>query len=234
VTENRSVRYGVLALVAALALGLSWFGLVRYQAEQRAALAAGQTLSGDSAGPVALPAPVTDQAAAPVAPPVPLLVVHVAGAVSNPGVYRLDPEARVSDAIAAAGGALPEGAPDVLNLAARLADGDKVYVYTRKEVEAQSTQAPPAAARSATVGPAASTADRGTASGGATASGAKVSVNTATVEQLDAVPSITPTVAKAIVEYRTKNGPFKRLDDLDNVKGIGSATLAKIRDHLTL
>jgi competence protein ComEA len=230
--DSRSVRYGVLALVVALALGLGWSGLVRYQAEKRAAVAA----AAETAEPAepARPAQTVEPApAASAARPEPDLVIHVAGAVANPGVYHLPAGARISDAIAAAGGTVPDSAPEVLNLAARVADGDKIYVYTKQEQQQAPAAGPPPGARGATQGTAAT---RTTASGGGTggANGGKVSVNTATAEQLDALPGVTPTVARAIVEYRTKNGAFKRFEDLEKVKGIGPATREKIKQNATL
>jgi competence protein ComEA len=153
-------------------------------------------------------------------------LVHVAGAVVKSGVYQLPKGARVADAIAAAGGAAGDGVPDALNLAEGLADGQKVLVPTKKELEA----APPVAFTAS--GPSAG----GSGSGGTSAKPAapgKVNVNTGTVSQFDALPGVTPTAAKNIVDYRTKYGPFKKLDDLDKVSGIGPATLDKMRPYLT-
>lgn len=214
--EHRSIRFGVLGVVAVLVAGLTWLGLSRYQAEQRVLRAA-------AAEPVAAPAVQAIGTAAPVQATAPAPpeqnVVHVAGAVTRPGIYRLDKGARVADAIAAAGGALPDGVPDALNLADRVEDGQKIAVPTKKELEA----APPPAV--------AVTAPSGSK---APAPLAKANVNTATVAQLDSLPGLTPTVAKNIVEYRTKHGPFKKLEDLDKVSGIGPATLEKLRPFLTL
>jgi competence protein ComEA len=217
-TEHRSVRFGILGVVAALALGLVWLGIVRYQAEQRAGAAA---LPAPVA--VAAPAATVDLPVAAPAPAVAKITVHVAGAVVKPGVYQLDKGARVADAIAAAGGALPEGMPDALNLAALVEDGQKVFVSTKQELSSP----PPPAAREATYTPYAPPA-------AAKAPAGKVNVNTATAEQLDQVSGISPALAKAIVDYRTQHGPFKKLDDLDNVKGVGAATLLKLKEHLTL
>lgn len=226
-TENRAIRAGILGVVAALVAGLVWFGFVRYQADQRALqLAAGETVETKVA---VISAGAADVTATPVAPEAPApppqeeILVHVAGAVVKSGVYRLPKGARVADAIAAAGGAVADGVPDALNLAEGLADGQKVLVPTKKELESA-----PAVAF---------TGQSGT-SGGSTATSkpatpTKVNVNTGTVAQLDALPNVTPTVAKNIVDYRTKYGPFKKLEDLDKVSGIGAATLEKLRPYLT-
>ncbi|HYF95903.1 MAG TPA: helix-hairpin-helix domain-containing protein [Symbiobacteriaceae bacterium] len=214
--EHRLVRYGVLSLVAAMAAGLVWIGLVRYQAERRA-------FQADTPALAASPAPVTPAAQATAVEPVPvpaqpeLVVVHVAGAVVKPGVYSLKPGARVDDAIAAAGGVLPDGVKDALSLAEHLVDGQKIVVPTKKELEA----APPPIVAVAT-GPVPTKPPA-----------VKANVNTATFKQLDDLPGVTPTVAQNIVDYRAKNGPFKKLEDLDNVSGIGPATIEKLRPYLT-
>ncbi|HYG58246.1 MAG TPA: ComEA family DNA-binding protein [Symbiobacteriaceae bacterium] len=218
--EVRSIKYGVLAVVAVMAAGLLWLGVVRYQAEQRLHAR------------VAEPEPVTVPVAAqeqpiPVAEP---LVVHVAGAVVAPGVYRLSPGARVGDAITAAGGVRPDGAPHVLNLADTLTDGGKIHVMTNEEAAAQGC--PPVEARGASQGGAA-VAARDTGAANTPAPG-KVNVNTASAAQLDQVKWMTPKQAQAIVDYRAVHGPFKRLEDLDNVDGIGPATIDRIRPYVTL
>ena len=220
--EGKSVRVAVLALVAALSMGLLWAGVVRYQAEQRA-LAAARNESVKEQGPVPAAVPVPAAPAEVPAPKPPQqLVVHVAGAVKQPGVYKLEEGARVADALAAAGGPLPEAAPDALNLADRLADGQKVYLFTKQELA--SPTPPPAAAGAIQ-----------TASTAVTAKPAgKVNINTATAAQLDQVPGVSLALANDIVAYRNQHGPFKRLEDLDNVKGIGPATIEKLRPHITL
>lgn len=227
------VRYGILSLVAVLAAGLVWLGLVRYQAEQRALMFAEPEVNADlGLGKTDTPhSPSTAPAPTPPAPepPKPKLIVHVTGAVVKPGVYTLEQGARIADAVAAAGGALPDGAPDALNLAAPVSDGDKIYVSSRKELEGK--EAPSVAAQGATRLPVASESGATTAS---TTAGRKVNINTATAKELEKVPGIGPATAKAIVDYRSSKGPFKRVDDLDAVKGIGPATLAKLRDHLTV
>lgn len=150
------------------------------------------------------------------------ILVHVAGAVVTPGVYHLEQGARVQDAIAAAGGALLSGLPDTLNLAARIEDGDKIYVPDR------AAEPPTAVANLATVLPVQSV------SAEVSARPRRVQINTASAKELDGLPGITPTTAKAIVEYRTSHGPFKTLEELDAVKGIGPATIEKIRGQIEL
>lgn len=130
------------------------------------------------------------------------LVVHVDGMVGMPGVYELAEGARVSDAVAAAGG-LAEGADtSSLNLAAPLADGEKVHV--------------PAEGEEVT-----------TSSGGAS-SGDLVNLNNASVEQLDELPGVGEATARAIIEDREANGPFTTPEDLMRVSGIGEKKFAKL------
>ena len=142
-----------------------------------------------------------------------ILVVHVAGAVKNPGVYRLDKGARVVEAIEAAGGSVPDGQVHTLNLAAVLSDGEKVYVPTRKEVQA---------AQGANGGP-----------GGAGGYRSKVNINLAGQGVLEALPGVGPSLAQRIIEYRTRNGPFKKIQGLMDVPGIGEKKFDQIKDWVT-
>jgi competence protein ComEA len=135
----------------------------------------------------------------------PRLVVDVAGAVRRPGLYRLSQGSRIADAVARAGGATPRAVLDGVNLAAPLADGEQVVVPAKGAAAA----AAPAGA-SPTTGP--------------------VSLSTATVDQLDALPGVGPVTAQKILDYRTKHGAFHSVDELDAVPGIGPARLDQLRD----
>ncbi|MDI6901392.1 MAG: ComEA family DNA-binding protein [Anaerosomatales bacterium] len=150
---------------------------------------------------------------------VPLIVLHVAGAVRHPGVYELPDGARVHDAIEAAGGVLASAAPDALNLARIVADGERLYVPTADEVDAGMADGEPYGG-----GPGASTA-----SGGA----ALVDINTADAATLEQLPGIGPATAAKIVDDREKNGPFKTVDDLARVSGIGAKKIEALRDSAT-
>jgi competence protein ComEA len=138
------------------------------------------------------------------------VVVHVAGAVAEPGVYELPSGARVHDAIDVAGGTLPRADPAALNLAALLVDGERIYVPRPGE----SVPLPAS----------------GSGSGSAGTPSGPVDVNHATLEQLDELPGIGPATAAAIVDHREQNGPFATVDDLEAVRGIGPAKLEAIRD----
>lgn len=140
------------------------------------------------------------------------VVVDVAGAAVRPGVYRLPPGSRVADAVEAAGGPTKEAVLDQLNLAQPLTDGQQVRIPRPGD---------PAPLPSPTSG--------GPGGGGIGAPPAVVNLNTATGEQLDTLRGVGPATASAIIEWRTNNGPFKTVDDLEQVPGIGPAKLEQLR-----
>jgi competence protein ComEA len=162
----------------------------------------------DPAGPAAPAGPVAPTSAA-------TATVHVVGQVHSPGVYALPAGARVADAIVAAGGTSPEADLEQLNLAARVSDGERVYVPKKGEL-------PPAAPGPAPSGPSGSGA-KTVAPGGA------VDLNTASAEQLDALPGVGPATSKAIVAYRSSHGRFRSVTELLEVPGIGPAKLEALR-----
>jgi competence protein ComEA len=147
------------------------------------------------------------------------IVVHVAGAVVEPGVYRVAANARVVDAVTAAGGATAEGRADALNLAAPLRDGDRVQVPTHAEAPTVV-----AGVSSAVVG----------GSAAAAGSTGPLDVNVATVDELDRLPGVGPATAAAIVAHREANGPFPTIDAIGDVRGIGPAKLEALRPLVTL
>jgi len=134
------------------------------------------------------------------------VVVHVAGAVAAPGVYRLSDGARTIDAISAAGGARADADVARINLAARLTDGVRVYV--------------PA------VGEAATPLVEGSADGDTPG---PINLNAATADQLDALPGVGPATAAAIVAYRRDHGPFSAVEQLLEVRGIGPSKFEQLR-----
>lgn len=145
------------------------------------------------------------------------LIVHVAGAVRRPGVYALDGGARIQDAMRRAGGARPGADLDALNLAAKLTDGQQVLV-PRRATRAGGPAAPPAPAQ----------APRG-ADGATGGTRASVNINTADATQLEALDGVGPAIAAKIVAWRTANGPFRTVDDLAQVAGIGPKKLEAMR-----
>jgi competence protein ComEA len=153
------------------------------------------------------------------APPTPLpLRVHVIGAVTAPGVYNLPPGSIVQDALAAAGGTTARASLGTLNLAHRLQDGEQVLV----------PEAAPPATVAANVG---ATSPAGTA---APAAAASVNINTASAAELVALPHIGPALAQRIVDYRTAHGPFRAIEDVMQVSGIGPAIFQQIKNSITV
>ncbi len=149
--------------------------------------------------------------AEPATPTPATIEVYVSGAVNKPDVYTLPADAIVKDAIVAAGGATADADLDRINLAAHLADQMQVDVPRQGET----APSPP----------------NGSAPDSPTE---KININTASVEELDKLPGIGPSIGKAIVDYRTKNGPFKQIADINAVKGIGDALFEKIKDQITV
>jgi|SRR6478609_5033859 len=140
-------------------------------------------------------------------------LVHVAGAVRHPGVYRLGAGQRVQDAVARAGGATAKGDPNAINLAAKVADGQQVVVPRR--------------------------AGAGGAAGvAAAAPGAPgtppVNLNSATAEQLDTLDGVGPATATKILAWRQAHGGFRSVEDLAQVPGIGPKKLAALKPKVQL
>lgn len=134
------------------------------------------------------------------------LYVDVVGAVRRPGLYRLRTGARVADAVTRAGGPTRKAELELLNLAALVADGEQVVVPRQGGIGGSAAVS---GAPSAATGP--------------------VHLNSATLEQLDALPGVGPVTAQKIVDYRTQHGGFGSVDELDAVPGIGPARLADLR-----
>ena len=145
-------------------------------------------------------------------PPTPLpLVVYVTGAVVKPGLARLPEGCRVQDAVDAVGGVLPEADLSHINLAAPVIDGSQIIIPAGS-VSALSPESPSAV----------------------TAPEALININTATSEEIAALPEIGTVTAQRIVEYRTQFGPFTTVEDLLQVFGVGPGTLEKIKGLITV
>jgi competence protein ComEA len=149
-----------------------------------------------------------------------LLVIDVVGEVRHPGLYRLKEGSRIDDALRTAGGATPKAALDTVNLASPIADGEQIVVPS---------------AESAAGGAAAAAGTGGSASAGVPGQPAqKVHLNSATLEQLDALPGVGPVTAQKILAYRQQHGAFHSINELDAVPGIGPARLQDLRPLVDL
>lgn len=192
----------VLVLVAAFALGV-W---------RTAATNGGprwSTLSSEPNDPSTISANSADPASDAPSPSASGLYVHVVGAVSSPGLYRVPAGSRLADAVAAAGGPLPDADVSSVNLARALIDGEQIVIPVTG-----SGQASPAA--------------------GADGIDELVSLNSATAGELETLPGVGPALAARIIAYRQESGGFRTIDDLLGVSGIGERTLESLRPLVTL
>jgi competence protein ComEA len=138
------------------------------------------------------------------------VVVYVAGAVSNPDVYRLPAGSRVNDAVQRAGGPTARAEVEGLNLAAPLTDGQQIVMPSRVAGSA---------------GVVAGSGDAGTMD-------TPIGLGTATVEELDTIEGIGPVTAQKIIEFRDEHGGTSSVDQLDQIDGIGPATMDALRSRL--
>jgi competence protein ComEA len=184
-SRSQLLVYGAVA-VALLLLGARWIR----SSDQAAAPAGGVSFAPDSFQ-------ASEEGGRDV-------VVHVAGEVQRPGVYRLPAGTRVADAVKRAGGLTGAASEDAINLAAKLSDGQQVVV--------PSGRAGAAAGTSAEDGP--------------------ISVGSATLEQLDTIEGIGPVTAQKILDYRDQHGGFSSIEQLDEVPGIGPATMEALKTRL--
>ncbi|WP_138733080.1 ComEA family DNA-binding protein [Modestobacter excelsi] len=196
------------AVLAALAV-VGWTWLDRPAVDQVPTPSSTTPASATHASATPSPAPESS----PPATPAGTVVVSVVGQVGTPGLVTLPAGARVADALAAAGGLLPEADPAAVNAAAVLGDGQQIAVGV------------PGAAAPAGGAPGAAVPVASSAAG-------PVDLNTATAADLDALPGIGPVLAQRIVDHRTANGPFTSVDQLDDVSGIGPAVFADLVDRV--
>jgi len=164
--------------------------------------------------PITVTTPEPTPTPTPTPTPAPLRV-YVSGAVQSPDVYLLPPGSLVRDAIRAAGGPAPEADLDRINLARELSDQQQVYVPRKGEENPVPTLSEGVPTRTESTAP-------------------RININTATVEELQQLPRVGPSLAQRIVAYREMYGPFKTPEDLMQVSGIGEAIFAAIRDYITV
>jgi len=187
-------REHLAAVVVVLLVGCAWTAYTLLQARST---------------PVAVAAaPSVVASPTPTPTPIPRLLVHVLGAVRQPGLVQLAQGARVADAIEAAGGLTAKADPGDLNLAALVADGDQVVIGTSAE-------------------PGGEVRGSAAAAGGSSGSGS-ISLNTATLEQLDTLAGVGPVTAQKILDWREAHGRFTSVAELQEVDGIGPKTYAEI------
>jgi len=261
-THSR-IRAGGAALALLLVGGLAvqWYRnaappppVVATPAETAAPRAAAATVPAASAASSppssgAIPA-ASPAAPAPIAAPEPTgILIHVVGAVRHPGLYHLPTSARLADALHAAGGPKRGADLEAVNLASRVQDGEQIRVPTLAERAVLRPTRPAARAVHLSMAtlpirptrtiaryplsipatpPAASTAHTVSEASGL------VNINTAGAEELDSLPGVGPATAAAILEFRREHGPFQRVEDLLEVRGIGEKKLARMRDRITL
>jgi competence protein ComEA len=169
--------------------------------------------------------------------PMPLTVrIHVAGAVVHPGVYTVSSSARVVDAVKAAGGATSRADLERINLAQTIVDTEQVFVPFRSTRTTKITVAPRLRPSRTTVPVPMPTVPGAFPIIGvpSTTITPLVNLNSATSSQLDTLPGVGPSTAKAIISYRNRKGPFGKVEDLLNVPGIGPSKVAALRDEVTV
>ncbi|MGA7192267.1 MAG: helix-hairpin-helix domain-containing protein [Anaerolineales bacterium] len=167
--------------------------------------------------------PVTLEAAPTQAP----IEIQIIGDVVKPGVYALPDGSRVQDAVDAAGGLEADADSNSVNLAARLEDGQQINIPSLGGSSVVSTVSTPT--------PLFRVISTSTPSTSATTtSGSLVNINTATAQQLDALPGIGPVTAQSIITYRQQHGPFQHIEDIMNVPGIGPITFDNMQNKITV
>jgi competence protein ComEA len=209
--HNERARWAATAAVIGLVIVVVMVWTGRGQTRSDA------TLLVTAAQPDVNPQPIVSTPSSPAVAPAPseppLIGVDVIGAVQQPGVYYLPPTARVDDAVNAAGGLAPDADRERVNMAAHLADGEQIRIPRVGDIAAP-------------VGDEAAEQDM--------SAPRLIDINTADATTLGTLPGIGPATADAIIAYRTQNGPFKRVEDIDNVKGIGPALLADLLPLITV
>ena len=244
---RRFTRWHLGVVAAVLVVGLVWGGWswARARPEAVAAPSLVPAASGGAPGATAAPSPASGSSGpstgagqagtdgsgaggpgAGTSGP----VVHVLGAVRRPGLVHLDPGARVEDALDAAGGLRRDADTDELNLAQPLEDGVQVVVGTRAHPEGEVRSGSSGSGGGAGAGSSGSGGGSGAGTGGG--SGGTIDLNRATVDQLDTLPGVGPVTAQKILDWREQHGRFSRVEELQEVDGIGPKTYARLAPHL--
>lgn len=153
-----------------------------------------------------------------IPPPSPApIIVHVAGAVNEPGVHTLPHGSRVKDAVERSGGLADDADSDLINLAKPLNDGDQIWIPAKDYVQVTDVS------------------DELTAKGEQKNQPAeRININSASQADLETLPGIGPVIAQAIIQFRLENGPFLEVNEIQSVSGIGPATFEKIQSLITI
>lgn len=152
------------------------------------------------------------------------IIVHITGEVKNTGILVLKEEARIADAIESAGGATEEADLNKINLAYTLKDGQKIYI-PNKEDEENIEYITEGSGNNVSV-------ENGDES--EMKEKIKININTASQAELEELPGIGEAIASRIIEYREENGAYNKIEDLLNVKGIGDAKFAEIKEYVVV
>ncbi len=166
--------------------------------------------------------------------------VDVKGAVYVPGVYSLEKGKRVVDAINEAGGVLENGDTSLLNLSMELEDGMVIIVYTNDDVNKELNTSNSSSicngklVNNACITPNTNSITKPDAKSQTKDVSSKININTANLTELESLPKIGTAKAQAIIDYRTKNGSFKKIEDIKNVSGIGDAIFETLKDNITV
>ena len=150
------------------------------------------------------------------------IAVHIVGEVKRQGIVYVEEGSRVADVIKKAGGETKESDLSKVNLAYIVKDGEKIYIPNKNEkIDEYITK------------------NNGntfieTNHSSTTSKEEKININTANLTELDSLPGIGPAIAQKIIDYREENGKFKKIEDLQNVKGIGDAKFEEVKDNITV
>jgi competence protein ComEA len=220
-SEHRSGNFSFAAVAAGLGMArLLLVGIVAVIAAVAVAWTGARVLDGRSGPPIIIDDPRADET----------IMVAVEGAVATPGVYPLGADARMRDALAAAGGPSADADLSAVNLAARVRDEERIVVPRRSAT----TQTEIAGASLAVDPTPPQPTPSPTAIPGQAPMAAAVDINTASAAELETLPGIGPAKAAGIVDYRTEHGPFQSIEELANVQGISPAMVDDLRGLITV